>query len=70
MQSLYIVCYKRYEEPKMDSFPTEKDVLIFIKAAKDETVIENIFSIDCFGNVKKFELKFNGQFFLEEVGED
>ena len=69
MQSLFIVCYKRFEEPKMDSFKSDRDTLDFIKAAKDETVVENIFSVDCFGEVKRYELKFNGQFFLEEAGE-
>ena len=66
MQQLFIVCYKRFEEPKMDSFKTDQATLEFIKTAKDETVVENIFSIDCFGEVKKYLLKFNGQFFLEE----
>ena len=69
MQQLFIVCYKRFEEPKMDSFKTDSATLEFIKAAKDDTIVESIFSVDCFGNVKKFLLKFNGQFFLEEEGE-
>lgn len=64
---LYIICYKNFNELKMDSFKTETDVLNFIKAAKDETVVESIFSIDCYGNVQSFEIKFNGQFLLEEV---
>ena len=66
MQRLFIVCYKRFEEPKMDSFKTEQATLEFIKSAKDETVVDSIFSVDCFGEVKKYVLKFNGQFFLEE----
>lgn len=65
--NLFIVCYKKFEESKMDSFKTDKNVLDFIKAAKEDTVIENIFSIDCYGNVLSFEIKFNGQFYLEEV---
>lgn len=70
MLSLYVICYKSFNEPKMDSFKSDKDTLEFIKASKDETVVDNIFSIDCFGNVKTYVLKFNGQFFLEEVGEE
>ena len=63
---LYIVCYKRFEKPTMDAFKTEKDTLDFIKAAKEEIVFENIFSMDCYGETKRYELKFNGQFYLEE----
>lgn len=70
MISLFIVCYKKFEVATMDSFKTEMDVLNFIKSAKDETVVDSIYSIDCFGDVKSFTLKFNGQFFLEEVVSD
>lgn len=69
MEQLFIVCYKRFNEVKMDSFKTDKDTLEFIKAAKEETIVDSIYSIDCFGNVKKFQLRFNGVFLLVEVGE-
>ena len=66
MYALFVVCYKRFENPGMDAFKTEKDTLDFIKTAKEEVVFENIFSLDCNGEVKRYNLKFNGQFYLEE----
>ena len=66
MIALFVVCYKRFENLAMDAFKTEKDTLDFIKAAKEDTVFENIFSLDCHGEVKRYNLKFNGQFYLEE----
>lgn len=68
--NIFVVCYKKFEVSNMDSFKTDKDVIDFIKAAKDDTVIENIYSLDCYGVVATFEIKFNGQFYLEEVKTD
>ena len=67
---MFIVCYKRFENPLMDAFKTEKETLDFIKSANEEKVFENIFSVDRDGNTKKYRIKFDGQFYLEEEGEN
>lgn len=67
MKNLYVVCYQYHAEPKIQGLATEKETLDFIKNAKDETVVDNIYTIDCNGSVKTFTPKFNGQFYLEEV---
>lgn len=67
MKALYVICFKYFADDKIRSFDTEKEALDFIKNAKEETVINNIYTIDNQGSVKTYTPKFNGQFYLEEV---
>lgn len=52
----------------MKAFQSDTETLDFIKSVRDETIVDNIYSMDCNGAVKKFDLVFNGTFFLKEVG--